>query len=389
MAKPWLSSHIIKNKATTKPWLICCNLLFNSTLTFMKKSYILAIIALTLLGFAAYRMFANRPVAQAARPQSAPLVRIEKPMRETVVHKLQLSGDVAAIQQAAIFSRVNGNLERVLVDIGDRVRRNQLLAVIDSTELRQQAQQAEAMFFNAKVKHQRMKNLQEQDLVSKEDVDDTEAAMKVASASYEAARTRLNYARITAPFAGYITKRMLDAGAMVTTGSATLFMLMDLDSVKVVVNVLEKDTPRLAKVKQALVAVDAYPEKEYTGRVTRNSEALDLATRTLAVEVAVPNRDHMLKPGMFAKVTLIIDERVEALTLPTQAILKDDRGSYVFAVENNSAKRIPINPGAEQTARTEILSGISGNEDIITTGQQFVKDGGQVSIQNQPPAPSN
>ena len=158
---------------------------------------------------------------------------------------------------------------------------------------------------------------------------------------------------------------------------------------RVVVNVLEKDTPRLAKVKQALVAVDAYPEKEYTGRVTRNSEALDLATRTLAVEVAVPNRDHMLKPGMFAKVTLIIDERVEALTLPTQAILKDDRGSYVFAVENNSAKRIPINPGAEQNARTEILSGISGNEDIITTGQQFVKDGGLVSIQNQSPAPRN
>lgn len=349
----------------------------------MKKSLILGIIALAVLGFVAYRLIVQRPSAQATRPQSAPLVRIEKPVRETVVHKLQLSGDVAPIQQAAIFSRVSGNLERVLVDIGDRVRRNQLLAVIDSTELRQQAQQAEAMFFNAQVKHQRMKNLLEQDLVAKEDVDDTEAAMKVASASYEAARTRLNYARITAPFAGYITKRMLDAGAMVTTGNATLFMLMDIDSVKVVVNVLEKDTPRLTKVKQALVAVDAYPDKQYGGRVTRNSEALDLATRTLAVEVAVPNRDHVLKPGMFAKVTLIIDERAEALTLPTQAILKDDRGSYVFAVENNAAKRIAIDIGAEQNARTEITSGIAGNEDIITTGQQFVKDGGQISIQAQ------
>ena len=342
-----------------------------------------------LAGFVAYRFFAQRPAAQAARPQNAPLVRIEKPVRETVVHKLQLSGDVAAIQQAAIFSRVSGNLERVLVDIGDRVRRNQLLAVIDSTELRQQAQQAEAMFFNTQVKHQRMKKLQEQDLVSKEDVDDAEASMKVASASYEAARTRLNYARITAPFAGYITKRMLDPGAMVTTGNATLFMLMDLDSVKIVVNVLEKDTPRLAKVKQAWVTVDAYPEKQYEGRVTRNSEALDLATRTLAVEVDVPNKDHALKPGMFAKVTLIIDERAEALTLPTQAILKDDRGSYVFSVENNAAKRVPISIGAEQNARTEITSGLAGSEEIITTGQQFVKDGGQVSIQAQAPGGSN
>ena len=182
---------------------------------------------------------------------------------------------------------------------------------------------------------------------------------------------------------------MLDPGAMVTSGNATLFMLMDLDSVKVVVNVLEKDTPRLAKVKQALVAVDAYPDKQYAGRVTRNSEALDLATRTLAVEVAVPNSDHVLKPGMFAKVTLIIDERAEALTVPTQAILKDDRGSFVFAVENNSAKRIPVNIGAEQNTRTEITSGLAGGEDLITTGQQFVKDGGQVSIQKQLPAESN
>ncbi|NUO79189.1 efflux RND transporter periplasmic adaptor subunit [candidate division KSB1 bacterium] len=355
----------------------------------MKKSFIIAIIALAVLGLVAYRIIANRPAAQAARSQNLPLVRIEKPLRETVVHKLQLSGDVAAIQQAAIFARVNGNLERVLVDIGASVRRKQLLAVIDSTELHQQAQQAAATFFNAQVKHQRMEKLLAQDLVSKEDVDDAEATMKVAAANYEAARTRLSYARITAPFAGYITKRFLDPGAVVNSGNGTLFMLMDLDSVKIVVNVLEKDTPRLAKVKQAWVTVDAYPDKQYEGVVARNSEALDLATRTLAVEVDVPNKDRTLKPGMFAKVTLIIDERQEALTLPTQAILKDDRGSYVFAVENHGAKRIPISIGAEQNARTEIVSGLAGEEDIITIGQQFVKEGGQVAIQNQAPSGSD
>lgn len=344
------------------------------------KKIIAGIIILALLGVVIYKIMASNP-ANETRRQSAPLVKIEKPQRETVIYKLQLTGDVAAIQQANIFSKVSGNLERVHVDMGSRVRRNQILALIDSTELHEQFQLAAATFYNARVKHQRMKQLLEQNLVSKEDIDDSEATMKVAEANFDVAKTRLSYTRITAPFAGYVTKRYLDAGALITPGNSTLFILMDLDSVKVVVNILEKDLSRMAQIKKATVTVDAFPGKEYNGIVARTNQALDLSTRTLAVEIDIPNPARELKPGMFANVTLVVDERHDAITLPTMAIMKDDSGSYVYATANNTAQRLRITIGGEQGSRMEIVEGLNGSEDIITTGQQFVKNGGQVVVQ--------
>ncbi len=344
------------------------------------KYIIVGIAVLALVGVVAFKIIANNPAAETRR-QNVPLVKVEKPRRETVVYKFQLTGDVTAIQQAEIFSKVSGNLERVYADMGAPARRNQLLAVIDSTELYQQYQLTAATFQNARVKYQRFKSLLEQNLVSKEDVDDAEATMKVAEANYDAARTRLSYARITAPFSGYITKRYLDPGALVSPGNATLFTLMDLDSIKVVVNVLEKDIAFIPQIKKAAVTVDAFPGKEFSGIVARSSEAIDLSTRTLAVEVDVPNPTRELKPGMFANVTLIVDERHDAITVPTIAVMKDDAGSYVYAGASNTARRIRVITGGEQNSRTEILSGLDGSEDIITTGQQFVRDGGQIVIQ--------
>ncbi len=344
------------------------------------KKIIAGFIGIVLVGVVIFKIMGSNPAAETRR-QNLPLVKIEKPQRETVIYKLQLTGDVAAIQQANIFSKVSGNLERVHVDIGSRVRRNQILALIDSTELHEQFQLAAATFYNTRVKHQRMKQLLEQNLVSKEDVDDAEATMKVAEANFDVAKTRLSYARITAPFAGYITKRYLDAGALVTPGNSTLFTLMDLDSVKVVVNILEKDLSRIAEIKKATVTVEAFPGQEYNGIVARTNQALDLSTRTLAVEIDIPNPARELKPGMFANVTLVVDERHDAITLPTMAIMKDDSSSYVYANANNTAQRLRIRTGGEQGSRMEIVEGLNGSEDIITTGQQFVKNGGQIAIQ--------
>lgn len=344
------------------------------------KKIIAGFIGIVLVGVVIFKIMGNNPAAETRR-QNLPLVKIEKPQRETVIYKLQLTGDVAAIQQANIFSKVSGNLERVHVDIGSRVRRNQILALIDSTELHEQFQLAAATFYNTRVKHQRMKQLLEQNLVSKEDVDDAEATMKVAEANFDVAKTRLSYARITAPFAGYITKRYLDAGALVTPGNSTLFTLMDLDSVKVVVNILEKDLSRIAEIKKATVTVEAFPGQEYNGIVARTNQALDLSTRTLAVEIDIPNPARELKPGMFANVTLVVDERHDAITLPTMAIMKDDSSSFVYANANNTAQRLRIRTGGEQGSRMEIVEGLNGSEDIITTGQQFVKNGGQIVVQ--------
>ncbi len=313
--------------------------------------------------------------------RSAALVQAESPRRDTVFYQLKFTGDVIPVSQATIVSKVSGSLERVAVNIGSRVTEEQALALIDTTELSQQAMQTGAAYENARVNFERTKELAEQNLLAKQDLDNANAAMKIAQANYETARTRLRYAHITAPFAGTITKRYLDPGAVVTASTTPLFALMDLAAMKIVVNVLEKDIPRITAGKEAIITVDAFPGRQFRGTITRVSDAVDLSTRTMAVEIDIPNQEHLLKPGMFAGITLIVDVHPKAVTIPTQALLKDDQGSFVFLFDGSAARRRNVTPGIEQSSRTEILAGLDGSERVITTGQQYVKDGAQVTLQ--------
>lgn len=341
--------------------------------------YSIAGIVIFIVLLVAWKIAGKTPSSDSRRP-NATLVQIEPPLCETVVYKLRFNGDVTPVQQATIFSKVSGTLEHEYVDMGDRVDENQTLALIDTTELSQQVQQTSATYLNARLNFERTKELAEQNLVSRQDLDNAEAGMKVAKANYDAAGTRLSYAHITAPFSGYITKRYLDAGASVTANNATLFVLMDLSAMKIVVNVLEKDVPSVKIGKKAIVTVDAYPEKEFPGTVTRFSNAIDLATRTMAIEVDIPNREYLLKPGMFATVIMLVEEHRNVITVQTQAVLQDDKGYYLYITENNTAKRQDVTIGIEQNNRTEILSGLEASDNVITMGQQFVKDGGPVTI---------
>jgi len=346
-----------------------------------QRNFVIAGIAiLAIVGIAVVRIATHRSASGQRRPP-VPTVRVEKPTRDTVANTLQSTGDVVSIQQADIFSKVSGNLDRVYVNLGAMVSRNQLLALIDTTELAQQVQQTGAMYFTTQTDYQRKKQLLDENLVAKQDFDNAEALLKVAQANYETAKTRLGYARITAPFAGTITKRFLDPGAQVNPNASTLFTLMNLDSVKVVINILEKDVPLVTVGKEAVVTADALPDRPVEGWVGRLSQAVDPATRTMAAEIFVPNKDHRLKPGMYATVTLILSDHPNAITVPVQAVLKDANGPFVFIVENKMAKRVPIQNGIEQASRIEVIAGLSGSESLITTGQQFVRDGGPVSVQ--------
>ena len=328
----------------------------------------------------AYKITTNAKTAETRRT-TAPLVKVEKPLHELVKIQLQFNGDVLPVRQAGIFSKVSGNLERIYTDMGFVVRANQLLATIDSAELYQQYLQTKATFQNARITFDRIKQLIEKNLASKQDLDNADAAMKVAQANFDAASTRLSYSRIVAPFDGIIIKRFLDPGALVTASSSTLFMLMNLDNVKIIVNIPEKVVPYVYQVHTALVTLDALPGKEFTGKVTRFSDAIDLSTRTMAIQIEIANRSHVIKPGMFATVQITLAEHQNAVTVPTNALLKDENGQYIFVLEEKKVKRIRVQTGVEQVERTEILSGLTGDETIITVGQQFVKDGGPVTVQ--------
>jgi RND family efflux transporter MFP subunit len=302
------------------------------------------------------------------------------PSRDTVTYALQSTGDVVAMQAASVVAKVGGSLARVSANIGDQVQAGQSLALIDTTELAIAARQAGATYAAARATYERASQLLAESLASRQDFDNAEAAMKVAEANSEAAQTRLAYANIIAPFAGTVTARQFDPGAVVNAGTV-LFTLADFDSVKVVINVLERDVPLVTVGSKATVVADALPQDTLVGRVGRTSDAVDPATRTMRAEVFVANPKHRLKPGMYATASLLLFQHPNAVTVPTAAVLRVAGDTFVFVVKGDTARRVAVCTGIEQGARCEIVSGLAGDESLITTGQQYVKDASPVTVQ--------
>ena len=364
-----------------------------------KRVYIIVGGIVIFFGLLTYlRLKANAKEAAAVQ-QVIPSVKVETAQRGTIEKTLSFTGDIAAIQQASIFSKVGGNLEQEYTNIGSFVHEGQLLALVDTTIYSQNARQAKASFMqaeatliNAKMNYERNKSLMEQNLIAKQELDNSETAYRVAVAQHEAAGasyrnalTQLGYCKVIAPFTGYITRRFLDPGAYATTSSnvsgSTLFTLMDIGKVKTIVNVLEKQIPLLGKIKEADIKVDAYPNQVFKGRISRISEQLDLSTRTMPIEVDVDNPSNLLKPGMFATVSLILEKKDNALILPAQVVLHDNLGDYVYTLSNDSiVHKTYVKVGIAQDNVDEIVSGISASDKIVFVGQDLVKDGQKVKV---------
>ena len=367
-----------------------------------KKKIILIVIVVLLLlilaGLAIWRIKSNN--SENSRRQ-APLTNIilGKITRGEILKIESLTGNIIPIQQANIYSKVSGNIERIYVDIGSQVRIGQILALIDTTIYSQNAKQANANYGqmvanleNAKLLYDRNKTLLEQNLIAKQDVDNAHTAYDVAMAQKDAAYanyvnsvTQLSYCRITAPFSGYITKRYFDAGVYVTSSttvaSSVIFTLMDVDTLKAEINIPENDVRLIPQILDISIQADALPGLEFKGKLKKTAEAVDLSTRTMAAEVYIPNSEKLLKPGMFVKINLIMDKKTDALLVPNNVIMNDQYGDFIYVVyPDTTAHKKYVKIGIQQNTTDEIVGGVDENEQVVFTGQNLIKDGSKVRI---------
>lgn len=363
-----------------------------------KKIVIISIFAFVFLLFAVFVFFRIRDnlSAKDKRAPQSQSVEVTTPVLGSITRKLSFTGDILSVQQANIFSRVNGNIERIYVDIGDYVSKGKTLATIDRSTYQQTVKQTEAVFNQAKaqvenneVNYLRTKQLFDKGLSSQGDLDNAETVLKVsiaqmeaAGAGYQNARIQIGYCNITAPFSGYITKRFLDAGALVSSGTSnSIFMLSDISNLKIMVNVLEKDISSLDYIKTANIRTDAYPDEVFPGKFKKISQAVDPGTRTMPAEISIDNKDKLLKPGMFARVEVVLEEHNDVLILPEQCVLKDDTGTFVYSVTDDlTAVKKYVEIGINSDNKTEIKSGIGDTEKIVSTGQELLKDKMKVKI---------
>ncbi len=364
-----------------------------------KRAYVYITGVIVLFAVFVYlRLRANAEDAvKVVRP--VPTVEVDAPKRGTIEKTLSFTGDIDAMQEAIIFPRVNGNIEAEYVNIGSYVVKGQILALIDTAVYSENARQAKGVYLQAeatmendKLTYERNKSLLSQNLVAKQDLDNSEAAYKVALAQEEAAAAslknaeiQLGYCSVRAPFSGYITRRFFDPGTYVTSStnssSSTLFYLADISKVKVLVDVLEEEIPILPKIEDVQITVDAYPNKVFHGKLTRISQQLDLSTRTMPVEIDISNPEGLLKPGMFTNVDLVYDRVEDALLLPTQVVMSSDSGSYVYTLgSGNIVHQKYVEIGVTHDNEDQIISGLNDSDQVLLMGYNVVHNGMKVRV---------
>lgn len=339
------------------------------------------------------------------------------PVRQDLEVRLTYTADIIPNQVVNLFSRVDGYIARIHVDKGDFVKANQLLVEIDHTDYQHAVNQAKANLAsakakvaqqdaavrNAKLSLNRMQALIKDQFVSQQDLDNAQVNYDGAIAALESlqaqvkqmdvalaqAETNLAYSYIRAPFAGYVAERNLDQGAYVTSATAStstmsrgMLSLHDIETVRILIEVVEKDIPLVKIGQKAEVRAEAYPERVFEGTVTRIVQALNRATRTMTVEIDLPNKDRQLKGGMFARVEALVGTHRQAIQIPIDAVSRLEDAQYVYVVRDGKAQRVNVDIGLRDENRVEITKGLNGDEQVIVSGKDLVHDG--TPVQTQP-----
>jgi membrane fusion protein, multidrug efflux system len=324
--------------------------------------------------------------ATAAAPASVQVVR---PHQGGITRGITLPGEIKAYQQATLYAKVAGYLKSIAVDKGDAVKEGALLAELEVPELIADRAKFKAEVDVAAIDFQRVSDAQKKasDLVVPQTVDNARARLDIAKANLERNETLLGFARITAPFSGVVTRRLVDPGAFIpaaTSGSAAqnaaLITLMDFSKVRVQVAVPEPEVPFVKNGLPVKVSVDELPNRVFEGGVTRFAYALDDNTKTMLSEIEISNPKGELRPGMFATVKLVIEQKNDALLVPIEALLIEKAKSSVFTVAAGKAKKAAVKTGFNDGASVEILDGLGPNEPVILLGKQTLNDGQPVSV---------
>lgn len=380
------------------------------------------VLLFALVFLAGYLPFRSRTSAIAAeaeeRETAAPRVEVITVKQAAASSGLQLPGNIQGLTEASLLARADGYVKRRIADIGDHVRAGQTLAVIEAPELDDQVRQAQAAADQtraaiaqaeanlqqgrsdlelARVSAKRFAALVGDGSVSAQENDQYQAQYKSKLASVRSleqalgvqnssrAAAEANVARlenmkgykvVTAPFTGIITARNVDTGALVNSGNTVLYRMAEASTVRIFLNVPQTHASAVSHGNSARVNVSNLPGRVFTGSVARTANALDPATRTLLVEVHVPNADGALLPGMYAQVELSASRENAPLLIPSTALVVSSAGTRVAVVrEGNRIHLQPIVPGRDYGDRIEIMSGLAPGSIVVASPSDVMREG--------------
>jgi RND family efflux transporter MFP subunit len=329
---------------------------------------------------------------------TSPAVAVIKVDRESLYKEITIPAEFRPYNEVDVHAKVSGYVKQINVDIGDKVKPGELLAVLELPELQDDLdhaiaaqQRAAADYKDAHLAYTRMieVNKEHSNLIAQQDLDTAEAkdataqgALAGAKSDVQKYRTLWSYTRITAPFGGVITKRYADPGALIQAGTASQTQAMPLVRLSDN-NLLRLDFPVSVDYVRGIkldapvsVKVDSLDNRSYEGRIARFSNKIDDSTRTMIVEMEVPNPTLELVPGMYANVTLKVDQRAHALAIPVEAVPPGGKSVLLVNTAHQVEERA-VRLGIETPSKYEVLSGLNegdlimiGNAAQVTAGQK-------------------
>jgi len=389
-----------------------------------RRAGAMAVVPLLLAGGCA-RTSADSP---AEKKSDVTIVPVAKVVPADLTRDMVLTAEFRPYQEVDVHAKVAGYLKKIYVDIGDRVRQGQLLAELEIPEMaddliraRASTRLSSANVDRAKDELTRTQSAHEAshlsytrlaavlktrpNLVAQQEIDDAMARDRISEAQVSSARAALAaaeqqvqvsqaelkksetldaYSRITAPFTGVITNRYADTGAMIQAGTASQTQAMPVvrlsqnDLLRLVLPVPESVVPRIQLGKAVEVRVPSL-NRSFNGRIARFSGHLSLATRTMETEVDVPNPNLVLLPGMYAEVSLTLEQRDDALAVPLEAIANPEAEPTVMVVGAGGVLQIkPVKLGLETPRRVEVIAGLSPGDLVVVGSRSQFHEGQQV-----------
>lgn len=352
------------------------------------------------------RVRAENKLARDTVERSIPIVEVTEPKRGAPAEEIVLQGNVQAFADAPIYARTSGYVRRWSADLGARVAKGQVLAEIDSPEVDQQLEQARADVATAtanlnlaELTAKRAEELLKTDSIAHQDADNARGDANAKKAMVAAAQANVkrlgelqSFEKVYAPFAGVITARNTDVGQLVDAGGAAgatreLFHLAALDTLRVFVNVPQVYSHEARPGADAYLTLAELAGKRFPGKLVRTAGAIDVANRTLRVEVDLDNRGHVVMPGAYAQVHLRLAEGVPTLLVPVSALIFRADGLRIATVgPGNHARLSGIVPGRDFGNEIEVLGGLPPGRKLVDNPPDSLVDGQEVRIAAQRPA---
>lgn len=351
----------------------------------MKKSLIYIIVAALLIGWGAYTIVGNKEkqkqeVAEVAKQVDKVNVNVITATRENINTDYSANGTFIPKQETNQAADISGRVVSVYVREGSRVGAGQVLASIKRDAIEVDVTQAQNNLQNAIIDNQRYENAYKTGGVTKQQLDNSRLQLKNAQAALRSQGVRMNDTKVRAGISGTINKRMVEPGAVVSPGTP-LFEIVNINSLKLAVLVDESQVGRIQIGQQVDINVNVLPDETFTGRISFIAPKSD-ASLNFPVEVEVANNGQ-LKAGMYATALFKTNygaENQNMLTVPAEAFVNGVSSGQLFIVQNGVAKLVKVQTGKVYGNKVQIISGLNGGEQVITSGQINLENGSKINI---------